>query len=89
MSEAAILEIGRWAMITGLQVAGPLLAAALLSGAITSVILATTQVQEFTLTFVPKIVAIACAALLFGPWILRTLVSFATQLLSELPRWAP
>lgn len=87
MTETTILEIGRWAMTTGLYVSAPILLAALLSGTVISVIMATTQVQEFTLTFVPKIVAIAIAGAVFGPWMLRVLVRFSTQLLSEMPRW--
>jgi flagellar biosynthetic protein FliQ len=87
MSETAILEIGRWAITTGLLVVAPLLAAALISGSLISILLATTQVQEFTLSFVPKIVAVALAGAVFGPWMLRVMMRFTSQLLSDLPRW--
>ena len=89
MSETAILQIMHWALLTGLEVSAPVLIAALASGALISIFLATTQIQEFTLSFVPKIIAIAAACALFGPWMLRVMVAFTSQLLSDLPRWAP
>jgi len=76
-------------MTTGLEVCAPLLAAALISGTLVSVFLATTQVQEFTLTFVPKILAVAAAMLVFGPWMLRVMTRFSAQVLADLPRWIP
>ena len=89
MTEIAALEIGRNAMLMGLQLSAPLIIASLVSGVIVSVLLAATQVQEFTLTFVPKIVAVAVAALVFGPWMLRVMVQFATHLLGGLGSVAP
>jgi len=77
MSEATVLELGRGALITGLAVCAPVLAAGLVVGVVVSIVLAATQIQEFTLTFVPKLVAMAAAAALCAPWMLRTLVSFA------------
>jgi flagellar biosynthesis protein FliQ len=88
MTEAALLRIGQWAMATGLEVAAPVLIVALVSGTLVSILLATTQVQEFTLTFVPKIIAIALACAFFGPWMLRVMIRFGVELLSELPTLA-
>ncbi len=88
MTETTVLRIVEWAMSTGLQVAAPILLVALVSGTLISIVLAATQVQEYTLSFVPKIVAIAVACAVFGPWMLRVLVRFGTDLLSELPRLA-
>lgn len=76
MAEATVLELGRGALVTGLMVCAPILAAGLLVGVVVSIVLAATQIQEFTLTFVPKLVAMAAAAALCAPWMLRTLVSF-------------
>ena len=76
MSEAAVLELGRGALITGLAVCAPVLAAGLVVGVVVSIVLAATQIQEFTLTFVPKLVAMAAAGALCAPWMLRTLVTF-------------
>ena len=64
MSEAAVLELGRGALMTGLSVCAPILAAGLVVGVIISIVLAATQIQEFTLTFVPKLAAMAAAGLL-------------------------
>jgi len=89
MTETTITHIWRWAIMTGLEVSAPILIAALVSGTLISVLLATTQIQEFTLSFVPKILAVAAAAAIFGPWMLRVLVTFSIQLLTDLPRWAP
>lgn len=76
MAEATVLELGRGALVTGLMVCAPILAAGLVVGVMVSIVLAATQIQEFTLTFVPKLVAMAAAAALCAPWMLRTLVSF-------------
>ena len=77
MSEATVVELGRGALVTGLAVCAPVLAAGLVVGVVVSIVLAATQIQEFTLTFVPKLVAMAAAAALCAPGMLRTLVSFA------------
>ena len=76
MGEAVVLELGRGALVTGLAVCAPILAAGLVVGVVVSIVLAATQIQEFTLTFVPKLVAMAAAGALCAPWMLRTLVSF-------------
>ncbi len=88
MSETTLLHVAHWAMATGLEVVAPVLIVALLVGALVSILLATTQVQEFTLTFVPKIIAIALACAIFGPWMLRVMIRFSVQLLSDLPTFA-
>lgn len=84
MAEAAALEMGRGALMTGLLVCAPLLAAGLVVGVLVSIILAATQIQEFTLTFVPKLVAMAAAAALCAPWMLRTVVAFAAWALGQI-----
>ena len=76
MGEATVLELGRGALVTGLAVCAPVLAAGLVVGVVVSIVLAATQIQEFTLTFVPKLLAMAAAAAVCAPWMLRTLVSF-------------
>ncbi|MBM6847214.1 flagellar biosynthesis protein FliQ, partial [Bacillus licheniformis] len=71
-----------------LLISGPLLALALLVGLIVSVFQATTQIQEQTLAFIPKIVAVLVGLVVFGPWMLSTILSFATELFSNLNRFA-
>lgn len=84
MSDATVVTLGREALLTVLLVAGPMLGLGLLVGLLVSIFQATTQIQEQTLTFIPKILAVLGAALLFGPWMLRVMTEFATRLLGNL-----
>ena len=70
---------------TGLLLCLPVLAATLLVGLAVSVLQVVTQVQEMSLTIIPKLVAAGVAVLAFGPWMLRTLCRFATDLWSHIP----
>jgi flagellar biosynthetic protein FliQ len=85
MSQGEVLELGRQAMLVGLQVAMPILIAALVVGLIVSVFQAVTQIQEMTLQFVPKIIAVGLVALVAGGWMLTQIVEFTKQVLSNLP----
>ncbi|KIL29778.1 hypothetical protein B4073_1570 [Bacillus subtilis] len=76
------------AVYVTLLISGPLLAIALLVGLIVSIFQATTQIQEQTLAFIPKIVAVLLALIFFGPWMLSTILSFTTELFSNLNRFA-
>lgn len=89
MGEGAVLELGRSAIITGLAICAPVLGAGLVVGAVISVVLAATQVQEFTLTFVPKLLAMAAAAILSASWALHTLVNFAARVLKQMANLEP
>jgi flagellar biosynthetic protein FliQ len=68
------------------QVALPVLIFGMVAGVLVSLFQAVTQIQEVTLTFVPKMVAVAVAIVIFGPWMLATMVAFMVQLLSFVPR---
>ncbi len=83
MSESLVIGIVKDALITSLKVAGPILLVSILLGLIISIFQATTQIQEQTLTFVPKLIGIAAVGLLLGNFMLHTLVSF-TQRIFEL-----
>ena len=89
MGEGAVLELGRSAIITGLAICAPVLGAGLLVGVVVSVVLAATQVQEFTLTFVPKLLAMAAAAVFSASWALHTLVNFAGRVLKQMANLDP
>ncbi len=84
MSEGAVLELGRNAVVTGLMVCAPMLAAGLLVGVLISIVLAATQIQEFTLTFVPKLAAMAAAGILTAPWVLQTLIGFTARVFRQM-----
>ena len=70
---------------TGLLVCLPVLGLTMLVGLSISVVQVITQVQEMSLTFVPKLVAAGAASVVFGPWMLRTLCQFTVQLWSRIP----
>jgi flagellar biosynthetic protein FliQ len=73
------------ALTVALTVGGPLLIVALVVGILVSLVQAVTQVQEQSLTFVPKLLAVALVFLVTLPWMLRGMVSFTVQLLRSLP----
>ena len=84
MTEGFIISLGREALLTVLKVAGPMLGIALIVGLTISILQATTQIQEQTLSFVPKILAILGAMLIFGPWMLRTMIDFVQRLYGQI-----
>ncbi len=85
MSQDFIIYLSREAVYTILLLAAPLLGTSLLVGLLISIFQATTQIQEQTLTFVPKIVVILVCLVIFGPWMLNLLVSFTTNLFAVIP----
>ncbi|HHT37290.1 MAG: flagellar biosynthesis protein FliQ [Candidatus Wallacebacter cryptica] len=84
MSEVEIIALGKEAVKTVLLVSGPTLGLGLLVGLLVSIFQATTQIQEQTLTFIPKIIAVLLSLVLFGPWMLRVLISFGRQILENI-----
>ncbi|ADM37732.1 flagellar biosynthesis protein FliQ [Bacillus subtilis] len=88
MSSEFVISMAEKAVYVTLMISGPLLAIALLVGLIVSIFQATTQIQEQTLAFIPKIVAVLLALIFFGPWMLSTILSFTTELFSNLNRFA-
>lgn len=85
MTTQYVLGLGQDAVLLTLMVAAPMLGFALVVGLVISVFQAATQIQEMTLTFIPKIVAVALALLLFLPWILAKLVGYTTALFNSIP----
>ena len=81
MDEGSLLEVGRDAILVTLKVGAPLMLISLAVGLIISLFQALTQIQEMTLTFVPKIVILLVSMLLLGPFMLHTLVDFTEQLM--------
>jgi flagellar biosynthetic protein FliQ len=83
MDEAALLEVTRSAVIVTLKVAAPIMLIALIVGLIISLFQALTQIQEATLTFVPKILIVFASLLLLAPFMLHTLVDFTEQMMAR------
>ena len=86
MSSDLAVQIGRDALFLVLLVSAPMLGLGLLVGVLVSIFQATTQIQEQTLAFIPKIIAVFVAILIFGPWMLRLLMDYMQQLLLILPK---
>lgn len=85
MTPEFIIDISRRAVETALVVAAPMLLAALLVGLIISVFQAATQINEQTMTFIPKIVAVFGTMLIFAPWMLQKLMFFFTSIYNIIP----
>ena len=78
MTQEFCQQIAREAIFTCLSIAGPMLVAALVTGLLVGILQAVAQVHEMTLTFIPKIVAVAVALIIFMPWILSRMTAFST-----------
>jgi len=85
MTDATVLEIGHRALMVAAMISAPALAFGLVVGLIISVFQAATQIHEMSLTFIPKIVAVALSVAIFGPWMMTQVVTFTTGLLRDIP----
>jgi len=85
MTDAGVVSLGMQAIQVAITVAAPVLIVAAATGVLMGLLQAVTQVQEVSLSFIPKIIAVSAVVALFGPWMLRTMVEFTTRLLSSLP----
>jgi len=86
MTDVFVIGVARQALWTVLLVAGPPLLAGMAVGLFVSVIQATTQIQEQTLTFVPKLLVVSVLLIVLAPWLLHTVVDFATNLYGMIPQ---
>ncbi len=86
MSPALVLDLARNAITTAALVAAPMLVAALLVGLVVSIVQAVTQIQEQTLSFIPKILVVGAVTALGGPWMLNTLMLYTENLLVSIPQ---
>lgn len=84
MTDTFVVALFREALTTVLVVSAPMLGVGLIVGLVISVLQATTQIHEQTLTFIPKIIAVFLALIFFGPWMLHTLLSFSEKILGNL-----
>ena len=85
MNQETVVNLASQAMSLSLKVAGPLLLVGLVVGLLVSIFQAVTQIQEQSLTLIPKIVGIALVIVLLGPWMLSQLVSYTTALYASIP----
>lgn len=85
MTPQMVVSIGREALMLTVMIAGPMLLFALIVGLIISIFQAITQINEMTLTFVPKILAVALALLIFLPWMINMLTDFSRHMFDLVP----
>ena len=85
MTPEVVMNLGQDALMMTMMLAGPLLLAALGVGLLIGIFQAATQIQERTLSFIPKLGALVVALLIGGPWMIRTLVEFTTRLFNDIP----
>ncbi|WP_026692476.1 flagellar biosynthesis protein FliQ [Peribacillus kribbensis] len=87
MNSEFVISIAEKGIMTVLLVCGPLLLLSLVVGLLISIFQAATQIQEQTLSFVPKIVAVLIGLVFFGPWMLSHMLSYTTEIFSNLTRF--
>lgn len=89
MTEEIVLSIGSEAIKTIIYLAGPMLLAAMVIGLIVSVLQAITQINESTLTFIPKMVAVVLVLIVLAPWMIETMQTYTAHVITsagELPK---
>ena len=85
MSPETVMTVGSRALEVTLMLAAPLLLVALITGLIVGAFQAATQINEMTLSFIPKLIAISAALMIAGPWMLKVLVSYTRELFESIP----
>ncbi|HXC45761.1 MAG TPA: flagellar biosynthesis protein FliQ [Solirubrobacteraceae bacterium] len=85
MNQDTVVNLASQAMSLALKIAGPLLIVALVAGLAVSIFQAVTQIQEQSLTLIPKIIGVAAVMIVLGPWMLGQLVAYTTALYTSIP----
>jgi flagellar biosynthetic protein FliQ len=86
MTPESVMTMGRQAMEVTLMVAAPMLLVALVVGLVVSIFQAATQINEMTLSFIPKLLAMFATLVLAGPWMLSLLVDYVQRLFGSIPQ---
>jgi flagellar biosynthetic protein FliQ len=85
VSHVLVVDLARNMLMTALLIAAPMLVVALAVGLVVSIIQAVTQIQEQTLSFVPKLVAVGATFIIALPWIIQIMVKYTTELFRSIP----
>ncbi len=88
MTDTDVIHLSMQVMLVAAKLAAPALVTALVIGFAVSLFQSATQIQEFTLAFVPKAIGVAIALLICGHWMLTTIVTFTTELFNSIPKLA-
>ncbi len=86
MTDTTVLNLASQALVLIAELAGPILLVSLAVGLVVAIFQAVTSIQEFTLTFLPKVVAIAIVLLILGHWMLGILVAYTEHLYTSIPQ---
>jgi flagellar biosynthetic protein FliQ len=87
MTEDMVMTIGSEAIKTMIFLAGPMLIAAMVVGIVVSILQAITQINEATLTFIPKMIAVILVLVVMAPWMLKILEEYATTVIGNAGEW--
>lgn len=85
MTDTEVIEIALQTMVVAMKLSAPILVTALVIGFAISLVQSMTQIQEFTLAFVPKLIGVGIALLVCGNWMLHTLITFTQDLFARIP----
>lgn len=85
MTPESVMTVGMQAIRVGLMIAGPLLIAALVIGLVISILQAATQINEMTMTFIPKILGIVGVAVMLGPWMMKIFIEYTRMVFTSIP----
>jgi len=85
MTPDSVIDIGRQALEVTILLAAPILLASLAVGLLIAMFQAATQINEMTLSFVPKLMVVAAVMMMAGPWMLRQIIGFTEKLFANLP----
>ena len=85
MTDSTVIQIALQTMLVALKLCAPILATSLVIGFTVSLFQSMTQIQEFTLSFVPKLIGVGVALLVCGNWMLHTLIDFTNDLFDMIP----
>lgn len=85
MDPQSVITLGQQALYVMLMIGAPMLLSALLVGLVVAILQAATQINEMTLSFIPKLVAMIIALIVAGPWMIRFFTDFMTRLFQSIP----
>ncbi len=85
MNPQAVITLGQQALYTMLLLAAPMLLAALVVGLVVSILQAATQINEMTLSFIPKLIAMVAAMIIAGPWMISFYVDYMRRMFESIP----
>lgn len=86
MTDATVVQIIQKGLILAVTISAPVLISGLLMGVLVGIFQAATQIHEMSLTFVPKIIAVALTVVIFGQWMLTQMTTFTTGILNNIPQ---